>query len=201
MSNLSSARSSQVSWTGTSATALGPAVPVAYAPALQPDMSLGTTQQSISSLAQAQTPLTADAIPQVRRQDKVSRSKLDHAGHEALFLSSAILSRMPLHMLGITTQCTKPCGYHAALQKQQQRQQQMWCGLCVRQILQSLAMVADTDHESLMRRSTATMGCHSALPSPSRLELYWWWHACCWPPKLSAPAPSGSPSLHTALLC
>ncbi|BDA47813.1 hypothetical protein COCOBI_11-0700 [Coccomyxa sp. Obi] len=63
--------SSQVSWTGTSAAALGPAVPVSYAPALQPDASLGTTQQSISSLAQAQTPAITDVVQQVRRQDKV----------------------------------------------------------------------------------------------------------------------------------
>lgn len=68
--------SSQVSWTGTSAAALGPATPSSYAPALQPGASLGvaaTTQQSLSTLQQQQTPATdPNAVPQVKRQDKVS---------------------------------------------------------------------------------------------------------------------------------
>ncbi|KAK9907718.1 hypothetical protein WJX75_008748 [Coccomyxa subellipsoidea] len=67
--------SSQVSWTGTSAAALGPATPSSYAPALQPGASLGvaaTTQQSLSTLQQQQTPATdPSAVPQVKRQDKV----------------------------------------------------------------------------------------------------------------------------------
>lgn len=60
-----------MSWTGTSAAALGPASPSVYAPPLQ---ASATSQQSIAALSQ-QPPAAGDAtaIPQVKRQDKVRR--------------------------------------------------------------------------------------------------------------------------------
>jgi hypothetical protein len=97
--------SSQVSWTGTSAAALGPATPSSYAPALQPGASLGvaaTTQQSLSTLQQQQTPATdPSAVPQVKRQDKVSHccfvlffSKIRVSGRRGLNKEEALGKQM-----------------------------------------------------------------------------------------------------------